>query len=38
VHGGQSAYFVQVLGLGRIQPGIELGGHDNGPFFAKRLN
>ena len=38
VHGGQGADLVHVVGLGRIEPGIELRGNDDRALLAQRLD
>ena len=38
VHRGQGSHGMQVGGLGRVQAGIHLGRHHNGPLLAQRLN
>ena len=38
VHRGQGAHGMQIAGLGRVQAGVELRGHHNGPLFAQRLD
>ncbi len=38
VHGSQSADFVHIRGFRRIQPRVELRGHDNGAFFPQRFD
>jgi hypothetical protein len=36
--GGKGSNRVEIGWLGRIEPWVDLGGNDNGPFLSQRLD